>query len=180
MTVAAPALAQDETVIDPFDGGAAPPSAADIAGSVRTLEPRVRILEPVVRDLRVEDREGDRTTVTINTDVLFDFDSAELTSSATRIVSELATRLAETDSDVLVVGHTDGIGSRRYNQRLSERRADAVAEVLREQVDGDRTITTEGRNFSEPVADETTPDGQDDPRGRAQNRRVEISFDEAR
>jgi outer membrane protein OmpA-like peptidoglycan-associated protein len=183
---AVPAVAQTEMVNDPLAGATAPPVGADLAGSVRTLEPnvrtlepRIRALEPAVRDLRVEDREGERTTVTISTDVLFDFDSDDLTSSATRVVSDLAARIAGAGSDVLVVGHTDGIGTRRYNQGLSERRADAVAEVLREQVDGDRTIRTEGRNFSEPVAPETTADGQDDPRGRARNRRVEISFEEA-
>ncbi len=41
-----------------------------------------------------------------------------------------------------------------------------------------RDITTEGRNFSEPVVLETVG-GEDDPSGRARNRRVEISFDEA-
>lgn len=179
LSVAGPALAQDAdpAVIDPLDGGAAPPADVDLAGSVRPLEPTIRTLEPVVRDLQTEVRDGARTTITINTDVLFAFDSADLTSSATEVVAELAGRLADTDSDVLVVGHTDGIGTRDYNQRLSERRAAAVADVLRNRVDDARTIDTEGRNFSEPVAEETI-NGEDNPEGRARNRRVEISFDE--
>jgi outer membrane protein OmpA-like peptidoglycan-associated protein len=178
LTVAAPALAQDAepTVTDPLEGQA-PPSASDLQGSVRVLEPVVRTLEPVVRELQTEEREGERTTVTISTDVLFDFDSAELTSTATEVVSGLAERIAATDSDVHVVGHTDGIGTREYNQRLSGRRAEAVAKVLRRHADG-RDITTEGRNFSEPIAEETI-NGEDNPQGRARNRRVEITFDEA-
>jgi OOP family OmpA-OmpF porin len=174
LIVAAPALAQSDepTVTDP-----GPPEGVDVEGSVRLLEPVVRTLEPVVRELQIEEREGERTTVAISTDVLFDFDSAELTSGANDVVSGLADRIAATDSDVQVVGHTDGIGSRSYNQRLSERRAEAVARVLRRQIDDGRDITTEGRNFSEPIAPETI-DGEDNPRGRARNRRVEISFEE--
>jgi OmpA-OmpF porin, OOP family len=179
LAIAGPAVAQESepAVSDPYPGGPPPAGELDLAGSVRLLEPAVYALEPVVRELQVEEREGERTTVTIATDVLFDFDSAKLTGSATDVVSELAGRIAETDSDVLVVGHTDSIGSRRYNQRLSERRAEAVADVLRERLDDDRTIATEGRNFSEPIAEETV-NGQDNPEGRARNRRVEISFDE--
>jgi OOP family OmpA-OmpF porin len=176
LIVVVPAMAREPVVIDPLQG-ATPPAGVDTAGSVRSLEPTVRILEPVVRDLRTEAHRGQKTTVTISTDVLFDFDSAELTSSAARIVSDLASRIADTASSVRVVGHTDGIGTRRYNQRLSERRAGAVAEAIRNRLDAGRTITTEGRNFSEPVAPETI-DGEDNPRGRARNRRVEISFEE--
>ena len=178
LTTTGPVIAQESepAVTDPYPNGV-PSGELDLAGSVRLLEPSVRVLEPVVRELQVEKREGERTTVTISTDVLFDFDSADLTGTATDVVSELAGRIAGTDSDVLVVGHTDGIGTRRYNQRLSERRDAAVARVLRRQLDDGRTIAKEGRNFSEPIADETV-NGEDNPEGRARNRRVEISFDE--
>jgi OmpA-OmpF porin, OOP family len=176
--VAGPALAQsaEPTVTDPFAGGP-PPAGIDLEGSVRVLEPVVRTLEPVVRELQIEEQQGERTTVTISTDVLFDFDSAKLTPTAADVVAGLAQRISATESDIQVVGHTDGIGTRRYNQRLSERRAEAVAQVLRRELDDGRDITTEGRNFSEPIAEETI-NGEDNPRGRARNRRVEISFEE--
>jgi OmpA-OmpF porin, OOP family len=179
LSVATPAGAEktEPTVIDPFHGRTPPPGQVDLTGSVRPLELVVRQLEPVVRELQIEERQGERTTVTISTDVLFAFDSAKLADAATDVVSELAGRIAATDSDVTVVGHTDGIGTRRYNQRLSEQRAEAVARVLRDRLDDGRAITTEGRNFSEPVAEETI-NGEDNPEGRARNRRVEISFDE--
>jgi outer membrane protein OmpA-like peptidoglycan-associated protein len=146
---------------------------------VRDLDLDVRSLELQVRELRTEERAGARTTVTISTDVLFDFDSAELTPSAVAVVEDLAARIAGAGgaADVLVVGHTDGIGSREYNQGLSERRAAAVAAVLGDRLGAGRNIITEGRNFSEPVAPETA-NGEDDPEARARNRRVEISFDE--
>jgi OmpA-OmpF porin, OOP family len=152
------------------------PSARDLLGSVRPLEPRIRVLEPEVRSLRTEKRGGGLTTVTINSDVLFDFDSADLTPAALQVVTGLVPRIDAGGATVVVVGHTDGIGSAAYNQSLSERRAAAVVEALRPTLGG-RTITSEGRSSSEPVAPETI-NGADNPAGRAQNRRVEISFEE--
>lgn len=168
----------EHSLVDPLRDGQPPPSTSDLAGSVRTLETaRVRSLEPQVRELRTEERAGDQTTVTISADVLFSFDSAELNEAAVRIVMDLVERIARAGSDVAVVGHTDAVGSREYNQQLSEQRAEAVAALLRDGLDGSRTVTTEGRNFSEPVAPEQV-DGQDSPEGRARNRRVEIIFEE--
>lgn len=93
-------------------------------------------------------------------------------------MEDLASRIATTtEGEVLVVGHTDGIGTLEYNQDLSERRATAVAALLRGRLDPARSVNAEGRSFSEPVALETSG-GADDPAGRALNRRVTISFDE--
>ncbi len=74
--------------------------------------------QPTVRELRTEAQTGDRTTVTISTDVDFDFDSAELTASAVAVVEDLAARIAGAGGTggVLVVGHTDGIGSLDYTR----------------------------------------------------------------
>lgn len=144
---------------------------------VRRLEPEVRALEPEVRELRTEERSGEDTTVTISADVLFAFDSAELADAATGVVADLSARIEPTAADVLVVGHTDAIGSLEYNQDLSERRAEAVAEAIRAELGDGRTIATEGRNSAEPVAPETVG-GEDDPAGRARNRRVAITFAE--
>lgn len=193
LAAVAPATAQtaeeDPSVIDPLADGEPPPTRADLAGSVRALESSgsvralelpgsVRRLEPQVRELRTEEREGQQTTVTISADVLFAFDSAELSEPARRIVEDLAARIAATDGGVAVVGHTDAIGTREYNQQLSEQRAEAVAVVLRDSLDEAQRVTVEGRNFSEPVAPEQVG-GEDNPEGRARNRRVEIIFDEA-
>lgn len=178
--VGAPAPAQQEDeeeprVIDPYASEAPTHTSLDLAASVRVLDPRVRLLEPRVRSLRTEVQEGDQTVVTINTDVLFEFGSAQLTDTARRVVEDLAVQVAASSGDVLVVGHTDGIGSLEYNQTLSEQRAASVADVLRAGLGPARPLITEGRNFSEPVAPETV-NGQDNPAGRAQNRRVEITF----
>ena len=69
---------------------------------------------------------------------------------------------------VEVIGHTDNVGGAAYNQDLSQRRAVAVAEVLRNSGVPSGRIATYGRGEDAPVASNQTD------YGRAQNRRVEI------
>lgn len=77
---------------------------------------------------------------------------------------------------ITVTGHTDSIEKKPgYNQALSERRANAVKEYLIDQrAVGREKIKAKGLGAKEPAAPEKTPDGKDDPEGRAKNRRVEI------
>lgn len=101
--------------------------------------------------------------------VLFAFDSAELTGEAKRLLADVATRLTGANLvAVKVVGHTDSVGSDAYNQGLSERRARSVADFLVSQGVPVDKLSTEGRGESQPVAD----NGSD--AGRAENRRVEL------
>ena len=71
-------------------------------------------------------------------------------------------------TQLLVLGHTDSIGSELYNLQLSIRRAEAVAEHLRTRGIALARLTADGRGEAEPVADNATD------AGRAANRRVEI------
>jgi outer membrane protein OmpA-like peptidoglycan-associated protein len=70
--------------------------------------------------------------------------------------------------EITVIGHTDSTGSDAYNQRLSERRADAVRERLVANGVSAGQLATVGRGSLEPRADNDTPEG------RAANRRVEM------
>ena len=72
------------------------------------------------------------------------------------------------NSTVQVVGHTDNSGDAGYNQSLSERRANAVADVLMNGGVPFGRIQTYGRGEDQPVASNLTTEG------KAQNRRVEI------
>jgi outer membrane protein OmpA-like peptidoglycan-associated protein len=141
---------------------------------VRVLRPEVRRLDPKVRSLRSETADAAGTTVTISSDVLFDFDSADLTPKARAVVDTTARQLAPKGGRVTVVGHTDGVGTPPYNQRLSEARARSVADQLRSALGAGRAIDTAGRAATEPVAPETV-EGHDNPEGRALNRRVVIT-----
>jgi OOP family OmpA-OmpF porin len=157
---------------------AAPPPAGGkveiLQPRVRALDPSVRRLDPKVRSLRTETVDAAGTTVTISSDVLFDFDSADLTAKARTVVDDTAQRLKSTTGRLTVVGHTDGVGTPQYNQGLSEARARSVADQLRTTLGSARAVTTSGRAATQPVAPETV-DGHDDPAGRALNRRVVIT-----
>ncbi len=108
-------------------------------------------------------------TVRINLDVKFDFDRSVVKSEFYPEIQRVADYMKSNEEAnlVLLVGHTDSIGSDRYNQGLSERRANAVRNTLISQfnIDGSR-VSVEGRGESQPVADNSTSEG------RALNRRV--------
>ncbi|PYC17328.1 OmpA family protein [Pseudomonas mosselii] len=101
--------------------------------------------------------------------VLFAFDSAELTQGAQQRLQGLLPKLNEPGvASIKVLGFTDSVGSDAYNQRLSERRASGVAEYLISQGLAPNKVTSQGRGESEPVADNNTDEG------RSRNRRVEL------
>ena len=103
--------------------------------------------------------------------VFFDFDKSNLTAEAQQVVAE-AVKTAQQSGMVRVVvtGHTDTVGSRAYNQALSERRAQAVKdEMVREGLTAGE-ISTVGKNFSDPLVN--TGPGVREP----QNRRAVIDL----
>ncbi len=112
---------------------------------------------------------GDRLIVTLPQDILFATDSFAVRPDLQRDLRAVAANLrAYPDSTIQIVGHTDSDGDATYNQTLSERRANAVADVLlREGIPFSR-VQTFGLGESQQVASILSPDG------KAQNRRVEI------
>lgn len=132
-------------------------------------------IEELRESLDAEERE-DGTLVSLPGDVLFAFDRAEVTDTGRRTLAHVAELVELEDPPaVRVEGHTDSVGDPAYNQELSERRAQAAAAVLTDAHGVDRDLL-EVRGFGEdqPVAPNTTDDGEDNPEGRARNRRVEI------
>jgi len=102
--------------------------------------------------------------------VFFDFDKYNLTEQAETIVGEAVVAARRQPVRVFITGHTDTVGSREYNQRLSERRALAVKNAMvRAGIDADE-ISTVGRNFSDPLV--PTGPGIREP----QNRRAVIDL----
>ncbi|MBB1585004.1 porin OmpA [Serratia sp. OS31] len=103
-------------------------------------------------------------TFTLSADALFGFNSTVLTPAGQRDISQLAQQLQEkvkrTDNmQVSVVGHADRLGTPAYNQRLSQRRADAVAASLHQAGVPKVMIHTEGRGATESVTDAQCHDG---------------------
>lgn len=120
--------------------------------------------------------EGPRTTrLTVNNDVLFDFDKAELRPEAAEALQRVAEIIRQRGpSSVRIVGHTDSVGTDAYNQQLSERRARSVEQWLASHGGGLPPMQAEGRGESQPVAPNAGPDGADNPEGRQRNRRVDV------
>jgi outer membrane protein OmpA-like peptidoglycan-associated protein len=111
-------------------------------------------------------------------DILFDFDKADIRSSAADGLKKAAAVLRErAKGPVRIEGHTDSKGNPTYNQKLSERRAEAVRTWLVER-DGLANVkfVIQGFGATHPKVANTKPDGSDDPDGRQTNRRVEIVF----
>jgi OOP family OmpA-OmpF porin len=94
-------------------------------------------------------------TIVIQSEALFDFDKAIIKDKSNQALDEVVAKIKEHGDVefVLVTGHTDRIGSDAYNQKLSERRANAVKKYLAGHgVEGAR-IKSEGKGESEPVVE---------------------------
>ena len=101
--------------------------------------------------------------------VNFEFDSAKLTADSTAMLDEGVKILKRhSDMKVEIAGHTDSHGSDGYNQGLSERRAQVVADYLVAHGANGDNISVSGYGESHPVADNGSEEG------RAANRRVEL------
>jgi len=101
--------------------------------------------------------------------VNFEFDKATLTKDSERTLKLAFNALvASPDLNVLIVGHTDNVGSAAYNKKLSLRRAEAVKSWLVRKGITVKRLTVGGKGFDEPIDDNTTAEG------RANNRRMEF------
>ena len=115
------------------------------------------------------ERVGEAIRVNFDSGILFQVNSAELSPNAKRDIEKLAKTLKDYEgTNVIIEGHTDNTGSYELNQRLSERRAEAVASYARSLGVEPSRLQAKGYSFDQPIADNSTVEG------RQQNRRVEI------
>lgn len=108
--------------------------------------------------------------VTFDSGILFETNKSTLNNASKDALSKFATILVGNPTmDISIMGHTDNTGTLDVNQKLSEERAKSVANFLKTQNVPDTQLKEiVGKNFAEPIADNTTADG------RTQNRRVEV------
>lgn len=131
---------------------------------MNTLSPETSEMNVTLTPLKKE------TTIRLDK-LTFEYNSAEITDSASTVLDIAALFLSQNGSiKVEIAAHTDDIGSPEFNQELSERRAAAVVDALVARgADIDRLIP-HGYGESQPIADNSTEEGQ------AQNRRVEFKI----
>ena len=101
----------------------------------------------------------------------FKTDSSELSDSARATLNDFSHKVKSSGvapTAISIVGHTDSRGSKKYNQALSERRAESVASYLAAQGMNRDVMRVSGQGEMQPVADNATK------AGRAENRRVNI------
>ena len=142
----------------------------------RTVEvPRGGAFQVQGANVVVEKETPKGTTLTVQNDVLFDFDKAELKPEAAEALGRVVDIIRQRKPRAaLVVGHTDSVGADAYNDQLSLRRAEAVqAWIAGNGGGGLPPLKVEGKGEREPVAPNSL-DGRDNPEGRQQNRRVEV------
>jgi outer membrane protein OmpA-like peptidoglycan-associated protein len=146
-----------------------------MAGNIQSMSAKIQSMVGKSTNMAVKES---RTEVRIElaSDVLFDFDSAEIQPKARQTLARIAQFIGgSAKGQVRILGYTDGKGSADYNQGLSERRAQSVEHWFVDK-DGLRHVdfATQGFGARDPVAPNTKPDGSDNPEGRKKNRRVEI------
>jgi outer membrane protein OmpA-like peptidoglycan-associated protein len=147
-------------------GAAVGGTAGAIIG--RRMDKQAEELAMEIPGARVE-RVGEGIVVTFDSGLLFAYDSDAIQGAARENLTNLAESLRKySDTDVLIVGHTDATGSDNYNQGLSDRRAVSAAGYLAQQGVTRTRVKTAGRGESEPIESNETAEG------RAQNRRVEV------
>jgi len=103
--------------------------------------------------------------------IFFDFDDAKLSDAAVAAVDRIAEAMVDDEKlKAAVRGHTDSTGSQSYNEKLGQRRAEAVAGSIVEHGVERSRIDVQSLGASQPADTNVTPEG------RARNRRVEINI----
>jgi outer membrane protein OmpA-like peptidoglycan-associated protein len=151
--------------------------AGAVAGNVwsKRMEQQRQAMEQATRGtgVQVSQTADNRLKLEIPSDISFDTNRADIKPNFRPILDRFATTLNENPATyVTIIGHTDSTGGDGVNQPLSLDRAAHARDYLAARGIAPNRITVEGRAAREPVA------SNDDPAGRARNRRVEIYVNE--
>lgn len=154
---------------------AVPPGSSSTSGlALPVLDVQTAVGNPNGSD----EESAKQSTITLSSDVLFAFGKSRLTAQARGILKAVAAKIVtRAKGPVTVTGYTDSIGSASVNIPLSQARARSVVAALTPLTAAAHvTFHASGLGAANPIAPNTTTSGADNPKGRALNRRVTISY----
>lgn len=153
---------------DAIKGAIVGAAAGAVAGNI--LDRQAAALDQAISNPNVQIvNHGSYLQVVMPSGILFATESAAVSGAAQNDLYAVARNLNEyPNSRIEVIGHTDNTGTASYNQDLSQRRAQSVANILAASGVSSGRLVAVGRGEDQPTASNATE------QGRAQNRRVEI------
>lgn len=158
----------DNTVVGAIIGATVGGAAGAVIG--RQMDKQAEELQRDLKGATVE-RVGEGILITFNSGLQFNLNSYELQAATKANLNDLAKTLKKyDDTNILIEGHTDSSGDDAYNMRLSDNRADAVKDYLKDKGVKSGRIETKGYGESQPL------ETNDTEAGRAKNRRVEVAI----
>lgn len=135
------------------------------------MDKQAEEMEAALGNTATVERVGEGIKLTFDSQLLFDFGKATVMQSNKDDLQKLAATLREyPETELLIVGHTDDVGSDSFNKTLSRKRATAVSDELSDAGISNSRMNTTGMGESQPAVTNDTE------AGRAQNRRVEIAI----
>ena len=150
-----------------------PTLAVQALTTTQIRENSIRINALEIKDIDITKIEAPKEmTIVLDERALnFDFDKSVVKPQYYDLLNNLKEFIEQNNYEVTIVGHTDSIGSNKYNLGLSKRRAESVkAKLLEFGLTEDRIVGIEAMGEEQPIATNETKEG------RAQNRRVEFKL----
>lgn len=130
----------------------------------------VELVKPQLIPVTPVQQINEAVGIELNAELLFKFDSSKLSKSGEEILTEKV--VAVNPYQVKIIGHTDQIGTQKYNLRLSQQRAESVKAFLISKGIEEKTITSTGMGETQLLCEEKNPKKSSEC--STKNRRVEI------
>ena len=140
------------------------------------VPPQPPMVIGLVEEPKAEEPKVETGIAKVLDNVYFEYDKYKLLDGSEVSLNEIVRLMKDKPAiKVEIGGHTDNKGSKSYNERLSQQRAQSCVDYIVSQGIDAARITARGYGASKPIAPNTLPDGKDNPEGRAKNRRTEFT-----
>ena len=110
--------------------------------------------------------------------IQYEFDKSNIVEASKVAIDTtvLSLMIANPELIIEIQSHTDSKGSDKYNEKLSQQRAESLMAYLVSKGILSERLKAKGYGESKPIAPNENADGSDNPEGRAQNRRTDIKI----